>query len=126
MNKELTPLEVFNNLVERLVGGEHDIDLLKATDKEYLFIKTALKRLALFDDENVVAYLSRSDEKKLRALEIIKEKNVNIGSFIKCCSNIDYEKYINGWGNWNKDILYNLSKNPLTQEEFNLLKEVLL
>ena len=122
MNKELTPLEVFNNLVERLVGGEHDIDLLKATDKEYLFIKTALKRLALFDDENVVAYLSRSDEKKLRALEIIKEKKVDCYSFIfylekhNETGHIDYA--FDSYNAYAKDN----DKPQLTKKEFNSLK----
>ena len=61
-----------------------------------------------------------------KALEIIKEKKVNIGSFLKCCSNLDYEEYVRQWGNWSKDILYNLSKELLTKEEFDLLKEELL
>ena len=61
-----------------------------------------------------------------KAFEIIKEKRVNVGSFIKCCANISYEEYKKEWGNWEKDILYNLSKEPLSQEEYDLVRKVLL
>ena len=65
-------------------------------------------------------------QKELNAFQIIKKKRVNVGSFIKCCANINYEEYEKQWGNWHKNILYNLSQELLTKEEFDLLQEVLL
>ena len=57
-------------------------------------------------------------EKELKALEIIKEKKVNIFTFYECCS-------------WHNPSNYNDSigcpiNYELTQEEYDLLKEVLL
>lgn len=53
-------------------------------------------------------------EKSLKALEIIKEKEVNVGLLSRCAN---AERY-------NKGICYEL--RYLTQEEYDLLKEVLL
>ncbi len=64
-------------------------------------------------------------KKELKALEIIKEKKVNVGAFMECCLSLSYEEYIKQWGNWHKHIFKNISGEVLTQEEFNLLKEVL-
>ncbi len=54
-------------------------------------------------------------EKSLKALEIIKEKQVNVGDFIRCKSIEDYNDYC----------CYN-EKEQLTREEYDLLKKVLL
>ena len=70
-------------------------------------------------------------EKALKALEIIKEKRVNVEEFIEMFEDwkeITYEKWIiyyeeNGYYiQGNEDFDY----NRLTQEEYDLLKEVLL
>ena len=54
------------------------------------------------------------DEKKLKAFEIIKDKNVDV-HWVKICENSkEYNEEKNIW------------EIELTQEEFNLLKEVLL
>ena len=91
-------------------------------DKEISIIATALKdyemehtlRIRL---ENAIYELLREkqeNEKKLKALEIIKEKGVNVG-LLSRCSNA--ERY-------NKGMCY--EPRYLTQEEYGLLKEVLL
>ena len=70
-------------------------------------------------------------KKSLEALEIIKEKRVNVEEFIEMFEDwkeITYEKWIiyyeeNGYYiQGNEDFDY----NRLTQEEYDLLKEVLL
>ena len=63
----------------------------------------------LFDDE-LLAII----EPALKALEIIKEKNVNVGDFKRCKSSEDYNAYC----------CYS-EKEQLTEEEYDLLKEVL-
>ena len=64
-------------------------------------------------------------EKKLKALEIIKEKNVNMFGFkrdIKQLGNrFTYKYYQSNLGNYHSG--FDIQK--LTEEEFNLLKEVL-
>lgn len=69
------------------------------------------------------------DAKKLTALEIIKEKKVNVPSLITLFkSQTSYEDYEHLWDN---DIRWQLTKNwdiqfsrkKLTEEEYNLLKE---
>lgn len=60
--------------------------------------------------------LSKEIEKKLKALDIIKAKKVNVNQFLKHCSSNDK------WG-YNKTICS--IDRQLTQEEYDLLKEEL-
>ena len=53
-------------------------------------------------------------EKELKALEIIKDKRVNVEWLLKCFKDYDLETY------------NTYQTKPLTQEEYDLLKEVLL
>ena len=71
-------------------------------------------------------------EKELKAFEIVKEKKVNVPSLITLFkSQTSYEDYEQLWDN---DIRWQLTKNwdiqfsrhKLTQEEFDLLKDILL
>jgi len=71
-------------------------------------------------------------EKELKALEIIKDKKVNVPNLIALFkSQTSYEEYEQLWDN---DIRWQLTKNwdiqfsrrKLTQEDWDLLKEVLL
>ena len=127
MNKELTPLEALNNLTQYLTGDYRDCF------KELSIIETALKildqlqviigaekiedlpELALETENDWYSarYNLKEAEKKLKALEIIKEKSVNL-EFLKCSEN--YEQYclICSYG------------NEISKEEYDLLKEVLL
>ena len=61
-------------------------------------------------------------ETALKALEIIKEKMVNVCAFISWNNIVDftYKKYLD------LEFTYLISAKRLTQEEFNLLKEIIL
>ena len=65
-------------------------------------------------------------EKSLNALEIIKEKRVNVGTFIHLTKVLkkDYEK-CKGLNNTFGANICDSDFEFLTEEEFNLLKEVL-
>ena len=65
-------------------------------------------------------------EKELKALEIIKSKSVNVKNLIIYCFELKdtYEDYIDVF-NYG-DNYWDLGRELLTKEEFNLLKEVLL
>ena len=79
-------------------------------------------------DKNVVAYLLEQDnlvtyhsivEKALKALEIIKEKRVDVWAFIVSIYALTYKQYLKT----NKCNQFAISEKNLTQEEFDLLKE---
>lgn len=123
MNKELTPLEALRNLTQIAYGSSDDIDdkiknyfeLIKKSLKDYENLK--LKHRSMQD-----AVLE--DFKKLKALEIIKKKEVNVSTFVayKC-----YEDYLNDWNILIKEVRRTMiGEKKLTQEEYELLKEVLL
>ena len=59
-------------------------------------------------------------EKKLKALEIIKEKKVDVLDFTSCANYETYMFFFKLW-NWNGEY----DDFILTQEEYDLLKEVL-
>lgn len=94
--------------------------------EDFAIIETALN--------NYYKLLGENEEttKKLKALKVIKEKKVNVPSLITLFkSQTSYEDYEQLWNN---DIRWQLTKNwdiqfsrkKLTQEEYDLLKEVLL
>ena len=64
------------------------------------------------ENEKIGKMLSKEIEKN-RALEIVKNKQVNVAYFVLCLCLNDYNKY-------------HSKKFQLTQEEYDLLKEVLL
>lgn len=78
-------------------------------------------------------YLSKEDlviiEKSLKALEIIKEKEVNISDFIYACkcSQKELKEHHNCDSNYELACdCVGCEKEQLTQKEYDLLKEVLL
>ena len=104
-------------------------------NKEISVIEAAIKRLEKLDEpkkivdsisfeqsmENYVKNNCPSVGNKLKALEIIKEKEVNVGNF-KASLLLTYEQYQEALDNdWT--IVKQISKTPLTQKEYNLLKE---
>ena len=111
MSKELTPLEAFYEL-----GDNTPI-----TDT-WKIVETALKRLKKI--ETTTHSVLREDiSKKLKALEIIKEKRVNVDYFIeRIKKDTDYKEYKKLRGLYKITIF---SRKNLTQEEFDLLKEIL-
>ena len=62
-------------------------------------------------------------EKELKALEIIKEKRVNVDYFIRFYKDKYYNEYL---VDTQFTIGKQISETPLTQKEFDLLKEILL
>lgn len=62
--------------------------------------------------------------KKLKAFGIIKKKKVNVGLFLVGYKELDYQKYKKHL-ELGFQIIEEISIQPLTQEEFDLLKEVL-
>lgn len=112
MSKELSPLEALSKLY-LAYGPAHQItfkkryklkEIIKAALKDYEKKTKLAKEYA--DVDNVA--------KRLKALEIIKEKQVNVQWIMVCDTYKDYYKRFNEFF-----IEY------LTQEEFDLLKEVL-
>ena len=58
------------------------------------------------------------DRKRLKAFEIIKEKQVDIAMILSCESADDYNRWCDTGASW--------SNEHIAQEEFDLLKEELL
>ena len=95
-----------NFIIPTALGNKHLKDFC---DKEFAIIKNALLKA----------------QKEHKALEIIKEKNVNMFGFkrdIKQLGNrFTYKYYQSNFGNYHSGF----DIQELTEEEFNLLKEVL-
>ena len=79
------------------------------TKEQYKTIEKELKERKQLLKENLVLSI------KEKALEIIKEKKVNVGDFVRCKSVEDYNEYC----------CYG-KEETLTQKEYDLLIEVLL
>ena len=127
MIKQLSSLEALERIKNTQVKNAtspFDYVYIKDERKHELdIIETALKRLESVD--KVGEMFCCDVDKKLKALEIIKEKEINIQTFKKWIIDRDwsYEDYLTEIGDINVTDYY-FSKIPLTQEEFDLLKEV--
>lgn len=124
-------LEVVKNGLDRMfINGSFDI--IEKTLKDYeeltnkpvmLYGRTHGKTQALIDtvckNYKDVKITNLEDEKKLKALEIIKNKMVDIHNLIYSSNVEEYNKFAM---NYNQELCNTL----LTQEEYELLKEVLL
>lgn len=86
---------------------------------EYKIVETELQKTVVLSNQLEHERKIRiRQEKKLKVLEIIKEKRVNVSLFLEY--NVDtYKDYIATF----KKV--NLGKELLTQEDFDLLKEAL-
>ena len=128
---------------QRLCGGYNDCS------KELIVIETEIKRaearhkMAKFAENKIIDKLSdeikllkaknrmltcrwNNDVKKLKALEIIREKRVDVCMFLERSLFIDgLEGYNNGIKSRYSCKLH-IEDYLLTQEEYDLLKEVLL
>ena len=120
MSKEL---EIIKEL-RCLVYSCQDSGFITNAEKHFLplldRLETELKDYEELKKLKLLPYPKVNDEeyrrnvvKSLQALEIIKEKRVNL-EYIKCCEN--YEQYKTICSYWNE----------ITEEEYDLLKEVLL
>lgn len=101
MSKELEELEVLKFLVNNYSHFEFDFST----------IETALKRREELEEEK--QSFDRVIEKKLKALEIIRNKKVDV-KYLYCRAEFNVEKYNDNY------------IETLTKKECELLKEVLL
>lgn len=124
MSKELTPLEAFYDLLSPIGLKEEGL-------KRYKIIETALERLKELDslytltNHNGKFYVVIDKTEfnqmleQIKALEIIKEKKIDVALFDTIMKDKNQTDKLWSYNFWNKE-------NPLNEEEFNLLKEVLL
>lgn len=143
MKTELTPLEALENIMCFISVDECNFKNQAEKDKCYNIIETALKdyeklskqryviftrthqQKEMFIDEICKSYKeikvsSLEDEKKLKALEIIKEKNIDVGAIKECVSAYAYNDF--------KELTETaiVKREKMTQEEYEIVKEVLL
>lgn len=139
MSKEL---EAFRKIKEYLVNLqfhflEEELDIIETALKEYEEHKQILNDygLSLFDFRHAcftfVQFKNSKGfegvEKKLKALKIIKEKEVNVYILQWYLKHSSYEQYADDFERNRRDCdLPDLGDKILTQEEYDLLKEVLL
>lgn len=118
MSKELSPSDAFIRIEhssKRYKGRKEDLDTIFTALKDYEMEHTLRIRL-----ENINYELVREkqkNDKELKALEIIKEKQVDVYILLKTKSLDEYNEWYVGIQD---DFI------PLTQEEYDLLKEILL
>ena len=128
MNKELNAVEKLKSCCLDLQFKRRDVvDIALDIEKYSKIIETALKKLnnietTCIDLEQENQALYKENKKLKRALKVIKEKKVDVFILIDYISR-DKELRFGALGTYN--LLIDKSKQ-LTQEEFDLLKEVLL
>ena len=124
MSKELTPLEALKELkfqVGSIKAYTHDLKELTFKVREmglFEIIETALKEWELWKDN---LKCGDFEDNRTKALEIIKEKGISMWA-LEISNNVEqYNSIRNG-------CCYDVCAfvKELTQEEFDLLKEVLL
>ena len=135
MSKELTPLKAFKNLREQNdFLKQRNIPKENRFDDELKIIETALKKLENYEqnedfNKDVLNYAFINDQdkiEKLKALEIIKKKEVNIHNFKKFIIQQDwtFEQYLDELNDPNTN-RHQFSYYRLIREEFDLVKKVL-
>ena len=114
---ELTPLEALKELV-------YEQENIKGSDVEehlYHIIENALKEHELMKEIRITARFDLAQvNKEHKALEIIKEKKIDVALFDTIMKDKNQTDKLQSYNFWQFD------KYKLTQEEFDLLKEVLL
>ena len=121
IEKELKDKEKYEDFVQeicRYIGLDNlfPYDNLEEIEKE-------IKTIA----DNSHWFAVKQDQKKLKALDIIKEKKVEVGELLENDTFVDYnETVFYTYPDKRSDKEYNPYTYILTQEEFDLLKEVLL
>lgn len=94
----------------------------KVSNKDLEMLKNQRMFVSNLEQCKIKPLLDEKTQKKFKALEIIKEKRVNIGYLLLCD---DYEEYLDDFNDRQGE--GNLpSFELLTKEEYDLLKEVLL
>ena len=116
LDDELSPLQALEDLRED--AENHLTEHTQYLNKRLDIIETALKNIKEYEDYKYPQYLR--DKKKLKALETIKEKDVDIG-YLTLCKKL--EQYNDRF--YEEKPRFYVGRQ-LTQSEFDLLKEVLL
>ena len=130
MSKELSPLEALEMIYDKEIYGKDlykkEFDIIKNALKEYEKILTAKEcfKDTVYKIAGLPLPQTMEDElKSLKALEIIKEKEVDVALFNNCNSVEEYNE-----GLLEEDYAYDteaVEPHILTKKEFDLLKEVL-
>jgi len=119
MNRELEAFRRFRDNAKFDNKTDYYLSTQYIDDSD--IIETAIERLIEYDEIGVkFAILNDSREKKLKALEIIKEKRVDITTLFDCLNAEEYNRWVPVRSH------YSYPPLELTQEEYDLLKEVLL
>ena len=152
MSKELTPLEALENIKKLFIGSSINLskqfDIIEKALKDHTKIKELFEKFGIEDVYNLEVRLMNYElgekvlkdygltlaefrracltytqfknckaDKNLKALVIIKEKEIDVYLLSGCKKVSQYNNSVD---------LYEIpNKRHLTQEEFNLLKEVL-
>lgn len=135
MEESLKALERLHSDIISLNEIEEDEENIK---KDYNIIKKDLERLEKLEEDNKklkekvnhlknvknrwvrnYKFVDKENEKLKQALDIIKTKKVDIDMFIDSTSAEDYNNRLEYYTYINPEV------RPLTQEEYELLKEVL-
>lgn len=131
MNKELEALRgiiskfnIMRVALEAFYRSTQNVEpYIPDIDKELIVIEDAIKRLEEIDKLPKTEFytaskieLNNESDKKLKALEIIQKKRVNVDMLMEVKDTNIYNGFACNSGEYRK----------LTQEEFSFLKEVLL
>ena len=113
MSKELKALKRIENFMsQNAVHWKQDIAMIETALKNYEELERKHNEL-LYNYEELVHCGLKSEQNKLKALEIIKEKEVNVFIFLHSGDLETYNEMVE-------------DNRKLTQEEYDILKEVLL
>lgn len=138
MSKDLTPLDAWKEVKDEM------LEWTEGYEENFSIIESALKRLEEIDNKPVAFMVSSrgmenaiikeiskhkeikitnlADQKKLRALEIIKEKQVEVCYFMNCETLEEYNDDVIAAYAYEEDTA---KPRMLTQKEYDLLREVL-
>ena len=130
MSKELTPLEALERIknipilstpesTQKIFYDKHkkELDLIESALKNYQDLTEYVDTLQ--GDRDYWYNTAIKNENKLKALEIIKEKNVDVGLLIRCFNAYCIDSACQEYNQWTQG-------EHLIYEECVLLKEVLL
>lgn len=126
MNKNLEALERIKYKLSstKANGYWEDLDIIGNALNKLETLEEGFRGLTDTDKDLVQERIR--NQKKLKALQIIKEKQVNVQNFKSTCSTMSYEQYLFMWQEGCFMGIMLTSKTMLIQEEYDLLKEVLL
>lgn len=117
MDKEISIIEAALNDYELMKQPKIIVADKKISDDDLEKLKNQRMFLCSSGESKVELLFDEETQKKLKALEIIKKKQVNVRYLFQCKSLRDYNFIYKGT---------NQSELCLTKEEYDILKEVLL